>query len=141
MTFHGRIPIEDVPAAIAAADIGLAPTRRSAFTDFSLSTKIFEYGAMAKPVVASRLPMVERTFPVGSVATYEPGSAGDLATAILRLVDEPLEREVRLARTGERVAELSWAHEGRRYRELIERLIARSRGAAGSAGAAAYPAP
>ena len=31
------------PAALAAADIGLAPTRRTAFTDFSLSTKIFEY--------------------------------------------------------------------------------------------------
>ena len=29
VTFHGRIPIEAVPAAIAAADVGLAPTRRS----------------------------------------------------------------------------------------------------------------
>ena len=59
-TFHGRIPVDEVPAAIAAADIGLAPTRRSAFTDYSLSTKAFEYAAMARPVVASRLPMVER---------------------------------------------------------------------------------
>ena len=25
VTFHGRIAIEDVPAAVAAADIGLAP--------------------------------------------------------------------------------------------------------------------
>ena len=32
--FRGRIPLEDVPAAIAAADIGLAPTRRDEFTDF-----------------------------------------------------------------------------------------------------------
>ena len=37
VTFHGRIPIEDVPAAIARADIGLAPTRRDPFTDVSLS--------------------------------------------------------------------------------------------------------
>ena len=72
VAFHGRIPIEEVPAAIAAADVGLAPTRRSDFTDFSLSTKAFEYAAMGRPVVASRLPMVERTFG-DDVVTYEPG--------------------------------------------------------------------
>jgi glycosyltransferase involved in cell wall biosynthesis len=46
VVFHGRIPIEEVPAAIARADIGLAPTRRDRFTDVSLSTKIYEYAAM-----------------------------------------------------------------------------------------------
>ena len=65
VTFHGRIPIEDVPLAVARADIGIAPTRRDPFTDVSLSTKLFEYAAMGKPVVASRLPMVEQTFPPG----------------------------------------------------------------------------
>ena len=65
MTFHGRIPIDDVPAAVAAADIGLAPTRRDPFTDLTLSTKVYEYAAMGKPVVASRLPMVVATFPPG----------------------------------------------------------------------------
>ena len=77
VTFHGRIPIESVPAAIASADIGLAPTRRSDFTDYSLSTKAFEYAAMGRTVVASRLPMVERVFG-DAVVTYEPGNA-DLA--------------------------------------------------------------
>lgn len=119
---HGRIPIEDVPAAVAAADIGLAPTRRDPFTDFSLSTKIFEYGAMGKPVVASRLPMVERTFPVGSVATYEPADAGDLAAAILRFVDDPLAREAAVARTLARVNELSWEHEADTLEALVGRL-------------------
>ena len=81
VTFHGRIPIEDVPAAVARADIGVAPTRRDPFTDVSLSTKVFEYAAMGKPVVASRLPMVERTFPPGSVATYDPGDPASMAAA------------------------------------------------------------
>jgi glycosyltransferase involved in cell wall biosynthesis len=127
---HGRIPIEKVPAALAAADVGLAPTRRSAFTDYSLSTKIFEYGAMAKPVVATRLPLVERTFPADTVSTYEAGDAGSMAAAILRIVDEPLEREARVTRTAARVRQRSWAHEADRYLRLIERLIA-SRGTGG----------
>jgi glycosyltransferase involved in cell wall biosynthesis len=122
VTFHGRIPIEAVPAAIAAADIGLAPTRRDEFTDFSLSTKIFEYGAMAKPVVASRLPMVERTFPAGSVAVYDPGDPAALTAAILAIVDDPAAREAAVERTLARVRELSWEHEADRLAALMDRL-------------------
>jgi glycosyltransferase involved in cell wall biosynthesis len=122
VTFHGRIPIEDVPRAIAGADIGLAPTRRNPFTDFSLSTKIFEYGAMGKPVVASRLPMVEQTFPPGSGATYEAGDADALAAVLLGIVDDPLAREASIARTLARVRELSWEREVDRFEALIERL-------------------
>jgi glycosyltransferase involved in cell wall biosynthesis len=122
VTFHGRIPIDDVPAAISAADIGLAPTRRSEFTDFSLSTKIFEYAAMRKPVVASRLPMVERTFGPATIATYAPGDPGDLASAIARLVDDGPAREARVEATASLVRELAWEHESVRYLDLVERL-------------------
>ncbi len=128
VTFHGRIPIEAVPAAIAAADIGLAPTRRTAFTDFSLSTKLFEYAAMGKPVVASRLPMVEQTFPPDTVARYEPGDPEDLAAVLERLVENPEEREARVARTAEIVRGLAWEVEAERYRALVEDLTARRGG-------------
>ena len=119
---HGRIPIEDVPAAIAAADIGLAPTRRDPFTDFSLSTKIFEYGAMGKPAVASRLPMVERTFPAGSVVAYDAGDADALADAVLRLVDDPSARDRAVSTTLDRVRELSWEREADKLARLIDGL-------------------
>lgn len=122
VVFHGRIPIEDVPAAIAAADIGLAPTRRDEFTDVSLSTKIFEYGAMDKPAVASRLPLVERTFEPGTVATYEPGEPTALADAILRIADDPVEREAAVGRTAARIRDLAWEREAERYVALVDRL-------------------
>jgi glycosyltransferase involved in cell wall biosynthesis len=121
VTFHGRIPIEAVPAAIAAADVGLAPTRRSEFTDFSLSTKAFEYAAMGRSVVASRLPMVERTFG-DDVVTYTPGDPRDLADALLRLVDDPAAREARLSRALERVRGLAWEQEAPRYLALVDGL-------------------
>lgn len=126
VTFRGRVPLEEVPAAVACADLGLAPTRRDAFTEASLSTKLFEYAAMGKPVVASRLRTVERYFPPDTVATYASGDAADLARTIARLADDPLERESRVARTSSRVAELSWDREGARYGELVERLITRT---------------
>jgi glycosyltransferase involved in cell wall biosynthesis len=122
VTFHGRIPIDDVPAAVARADVGLAPTRRTEFTDFSLSTKIFEYAAMGKPAVASRLPMVEATFPSGTVATYVAGDAASLAAVILRLVDDPDEREAAVSRTAVLVDGLAWERASVPYLALVERL-------------------
>jgi glycosyltransferase involved in cell wall biosynthesis len=122
VTFHGRIPIEAVPAAVATADIGLAPTRRDPFTDVSLSTKLFEYGAMGKPVVATGLPLVRETFPPGTVWTYEPGDAAGLAAAILAIVDDAAAREDAVARTHEIVTERSWAGHATGYVALVESL-------------------
>ena len=123
ITFHGRVAFEAVPAAIAAADIGLAPTRLDSYTRFSLSTKVFEYGAMRRPVLASRLPLVERTFGDG-VAVYAPGDPDDLASVLLRLVDDPAERERRVATTAALMTELSWERTSRTYLELVEGLTA-----------------
>lgn len=122
VTFHGRIPIEDVPAAIASADVGLAPTRRDAFTDSSLSTKILEYAAMRRPALASRLPLVERTFPIGTIATYLPGDADDLAACLLRLVDDPVARETAVTASAGLVAGMAWERDAERYLALLERL-------------------
>jgi glycosyltransferase involved in cell wall biosynthesis len=122
VTFHGRVPIEAVPGAIAAADIGIAPTRRDEFTDASLSTKIFEYAAMAKPVVASALPLVVGTFPTGTVTTYEPGDPGDLARAIRTVIEDPEARVRAVAATRAVVGERSWAKEATRYLRLIDEV-------------------
>jgi glycosyltransferase involved in cell wall biosynthesis len=132
LTFHGRIPLDDVPAAIAAADIGLAPTRRDPFTDLTLSTKVYEYAAMGKPVVASRLPMVAATFPAGTVSTYEPGDVGAMADAIAAFADEPVAREAAVVRTAAIVREAAWERESARYLAIVDRLI-EARAAAGSA--------
>jgi glycosyltransferase involved in cell wall biosynthesis len=123
VTFHGRIPIDDVPAAVARADIGLAPTRHDPFTDMSLSTKLFEYAAMGKPVVATRLPMVERTFPRGTVGTYTSGDAATMAAAIVAFADDPTAREAAVARTAAIVEAGSWEHASTGYLALVQQLI------------------
>lgn len=126
--FPGRIPIEEVPRAVAAADIGLAPTRLDPFTGMSLSTKLLEYAAMEKPVVASRLPTVERYFAADTLSVYEPGDHESLAAAILHLVDDPTERRARAKRTRRRVDELSWTRQGATLLGVVDRLVADPRG-------------
>jgi glycosyltransferase involved in cell wall biosynthesis len=137
VSLPGRIPIEQVPVVVAASDIGLAPTRLDPFTQMSLSTKVLEYAAMGKPVVASRLPTVERYFAPDTLAIYESGDPDSLAARILGLVDGPADRRARVERTGRRAGELSWARQAEAYLAVVERLVAagaaRRRRASGSA--------
>ena len=127
VSFPGRIPIEEVPRAVAEGDIGVAPTRLDPFTGMSLSTKLLEYAAMDKPVVASRLPTVERYFDPGTLSVYEPGDPESLAAAILHLVDDAADRRSRVDLTRRRVDELSWKRQAEAYQAVVERLIGRSR--------------
>ena len=126
VTFHDRIPIDAVPASLAGTDIGLAPTRHTPFTDYSLSTKVYEYAAMGRPVVASRLPMVIATFG-DDVVTYEPGDSGDLARAIKDIVRDADARRARVERARARVQGLSWEVESVRYLALVDGLVSRAR--------------
>jgi glycosyltransferase involved in cell wall biosynthesis len=102
----------------------VAPTRLDPFTGMSLSTKLLEYAAMDKPVVASRLPTVERYFDADTLALYEPGDPESLASAILRLVDGPAERRARVRRTRRRVEELSWTRQAEAYLGVVGRMVA-----------------
>ncbi|HYN69294.1 MAG TPA: glycosyltransferase, partial [Candidatus Eisenbacteria bacterium] len=122
VSLRGRIPIEDVPAAIARADVGLATTRLDSFTEASLSTKIFEYAAMGKPVVCARLPLVDRTFPPEAVRRYASGDPGSLADQIVALIDDAAARDAGIEAARTIVERHSWEHDAPAYLDLLERF-------------------
>lgn len=119
VTFHGRIPLEEVPAVIAAADIGLAPTRLDRYTKLSLSTKLYEIAAMERPAVATDLPLVRSTFG-DTITVYPSGDAGALADAVLGLVDRPADRRELVRRARTRAQQLSWECFAPQYVGLVE---------------------
>ena len=83
---------------------------------------------MGKPVVASRLPMVEPTFPPGTVATYEPGDARAMAAAIARHRGRPAARarQPSSARAAI-VARGGLGAEAEVYVAIVDRLLATER--------------
>lgn len=119
--FRGRVPVDDVPAAIAQADIGLAPVAQTRFTELSFSTKLLEYGAMRKPIVTARLPVAEQLLGDGCVEFYEAGDAVGMAEAILRVVESPGRRSQLVEAMRLRVETMSWEHERRAYEALLQR--------------------
>ncbi|MGD9754217.1 MAG: glycosyltransferase family 4 protein [Acidimicrobiia bacterium] len=88
----GHRPHDEVAAALAAADVALAPY--PALDGFAFSPlKLFEYLAAGVPVVASRIGQVSTVLkgdhegPYGTLVT--PGDAVGLAAAIDRVLAEP----------------------------------------------------
>ena len=88
--FTGAVAHERVPALLDACDILIAPhvplADGSEF--FGSPTKIFEYMAMGKAIVASRLGQIGEVLRHEEMALLvEPGNVKELAAAIVRLVE------------------------------------------------------
>jgi hypothetical protein len=77
---------------------------------------------MRRPVVASRLPLVERAFPPDALAVYEPGDVRSLAWAVLHVVDDGDSREIAVGQAADVVSRTAWETVRAPYLDLVERL-------------------
>jgi glycosyltransferase involved in cell wall biosynthesis len=126
VVFHGRVPLEAIPAALAAVDIGVSPIRRDPFTEISMPTKALEYAIMGKPAIAADFAAARDHFDGPMLSWYQSGDAASMAAAILRLVDDPAAREAGAAAAGGRARELSWDREAPAYVALVESVASRT---------------
>jgi len=53
-SLSGAWRIEDIVKAIDECDVGVIPNQRNVFTELNTPTRIFEYLALGKPVIAPR---------------------------------------------------------------------------------------
>jgi glycosyltransferase involved in cell wall biosynthesis len=124
--FTGAVAHERVPQLLDACDILVSPHIPLADGSdfFGSPTKIFEYMAMGKGIVASRLGQIGEVLDADETALLvEPGNVEELARAIIRLVDSP-DLRTRLG-TGAREVALqkhTWQHNARRVLEAYDSL-------------------
>jgi len=80
-----------MPRYIAALDVAVASDDR---TGFASPMKILEYMAMAKPVVAPRMPNIEDLIRDGEDGVlFTPGDSHELMSTLRRLQDDRALRE------------------------------------------------
>jgi glycosyltransferase involved in cell wall biosynthesis len=119
-------PVEEIPARLEEADIGVVPTLRDEFTDLLLPVKLLEYVHMGLPVVASRLPVIERYFG-DDVLLAEPGDAASFAAAIEGVRGAPETALARARSASGRLAEIEWRRQREQYLELVDGLVEHAR--------------
>jgi glycosyltransferase involved in cell wall biosynthesis len=131
----GAIPHHRVPECLHAMDLTVAAYAADADEYFS-PVKLFEYMAMALPVVAARLGQVSDVIePERTGWLYTPGDASELAGLILRLSTEPeLCHTVGTAARERVMNEYTWRHNALRVLGIAEDLIANRQPAARGAG-------
>ncbi|MBI4532185.1 MAG: glycosyltransferase family 4 protein [Candidatus Latescibacteria bacterium] len=98
VTFFGQIPMEQLPAYTASADIGLCLIENAGFSYlYSLPNKLFEYLAAGLPVVASDFPEIGRIVRREDVGLLvDPGDPEAIEGAIMKLSDDALRRHFAL---------------------------------------------
>jgi len=123
IVFTGAVPHDRMPAALAGADIGVAPFDLGAHAPLSLGfywspLKMFEYMAAGLPVVAPAVDRIPSLVADGREGIlYDParlrqgsgGQAEGLADALLTLTDPALRKSLGAAARERAVREYSWA--------------------------------
>jgi glycosyltransferase involved in cell wall biosynthesis len=119
-------PVEEIPARLEAADLGVVPTLRDGFTELLLPVKLLEYVHMGLPVIASRLPVIERYFG-DDVLLAEPGDAASFAAAIEGVRCAPESALARAEGASERLAQIEWRRQREDYLSLVDGLVEHAR--------------
>lgn len=122
--FTGAVAHERVPALLDACDILIAPHVPLADGSdfFGSPTKIFEYMAMGKAIVASRLGQIGEVLADDETALLvQPGNTDELAGAIVQLVDsEGLRARLGANARDAAVREHTWTHNAQRVLDAYE---------------------
>jgi glycosyltransferase involved in cell wall biosynthesis len=116
-------PLEQIVAAIDSCDIGVIPNRRNEFTQINMPTRIFEYLARGKPVIAPRTAGIQDYFDEDSLFFFEAGNADELAKQIEFVASHPREA-LTITERGQQVYKAhTWKLEERTLIEVLGKLF------------------
>ncbi len=119
--YLGPKRLEELAGEIESCDVGVIPNQANPFTDINTPTRIFEYLALGKPVIAPRTPGIQDYFNPESLLFFEAGEAGELADRIKDVFFHPQQA----VETAERGQQIYLAHSWQRERATLVGLVSR----------------
>ena len=126
--YLGPRRLDDLPKEIEQCHVGIVPNHRNAFTNLNMPTRIFEYLALGKPVVAPRTAGVLDYFDERSLILFDPGNAEDLARKIAFSASHTND-VMETTRRGQQIyLNHTWDREREVFVDLVTGLFAKTRG-------------
>jgi len=130
VSFTGMVPQELGPVYLGACDILVSPhvANPDGSPFFGSPTKLFEYMAMGKAIVASRLDQIGEILKHGETALLvSPGTIEELSEAILALsANSELRRKLGENARADVVSNYTWLTHTRRILEYTSELLKRN---------------
>jgi glycosyltransferase involved in cell wall biosynthesis len=120
--YMGPKTLEEIVQAIDDCDVGVVPNLRSVFTEINTPTRIFEFLARGRPVIAPSAAGIRKYFAEDSLVSFELGDADDLARKIEFVIQHPMDAS-EITRRGQQVCVAHrWSHERDGLVELVKLL-------------------
>jgi glycosyltransferase involved in cell wall biosynthesis len=96
--YHGPKSQAEIAAAIRECHVGVVPNRRSVFTEINFPTRLFEYLAMQRPVIAPSTEGIRDYFGPEDLYLFTPDDVASLASQIEAVHRDPAAVPGRVAR-------------------------------------------
>ena len=123
--YFGHKSTAEIARAIQECDVGIVPNHRNTFTEINTPTRIFEYLAMGKPVIAPSTSGILDYFTQDSLLVFEPGDSPDIARQI-EYVARNYENAIRVAERGQHIyLRHRWKEERMTLIEAVSGLLSR----------------
>jgi glycosyltransferase involved in cell wall biosynthesis/peptidoglycan/xylan/chitin deacetylase (PgdA/CDA1 family) len=119
---HGSMPIDEIAAVMANADLGIVPKRANSFGNEAFSTKVLEFMALGVPVVVSDTKIDTYYFNESLVKFFKAENDEDLAQCMLTLISDRASRECLSQNALRHIQGLDWGSKKHEYLSLVDRL-------------------
>ena len=121
--YLGVLDLKGIVEAIEGCDLGIIPNHRNIFTEINTPTRIFEYLALAKPVIAPKAKGIQDYFADNDLIFFELGNADDLARKIEFAYSHPEEVADTVKRGQEVYLSHTWSRERLSLLNSISELL------------------
>jgi glycosyltransferase involved in cell wall biosynthesis len=134
--YLGFVPFEKMIEEIVAADVCVVAMKKNEYSDLVHTNKMFEYIALRRPIVASRLDSTVSYFPDDCFVYFNADDPMDLAEKLRYVATHPDDVAARVDAASRHYDMYRWEHERRKYLGVYEDLLG-----VRLAGGSATPAP
>ena len=120
VVFAGRIPQENIPAALSEVNLGVVPLKNADLTQLAFPTKLVEYVALGIPVLTADRKTIKKYFDDTALCFYDPADEKSLAECLAGLARDPEKRNNLVKNASKCYDAILWDKMKARYYDLIK---------------------